>query len=131
EGSWQLLDFEGEPAKSLQQRRALAPPLRDVAGMLRSFDYAAAAGSGGDLSDVPQAASRWRDDARQRFLDGYLAAATGHGVLPADGTSVQAQLDAFELDKAIYELGYELANRPDWVAIPVGGITRVLDRADR
>ena len=126
--SWQLLDFEGEPAKTLEERRALNAPLRDVAGMLRSFDYAAAAGSGGDLSHVPEAAARWRDAARDAFLDGYLGAASGHDVLPAGDAAVAAQLDAFELDKAIYELGYELANRPDWVPIPVGGITRVLDR---
>ncbi|MPZ73312.1 MAG: hypothetical protein GEU74_08795 [Nitriliruptorales bacterium] len=128
-GIWQLLDFEGEPSRSLEERRALHAPLRDVAGMLRSFDYAAASGSGGDLSNVPEFAARWRDSARDRFLHGYLDAARHHGVLPDDSSAVQAQLDAFELDKAIYELGYELANRPAWVGIPVGGITRVLDRA--
>ena len=124
---WQLLDFEGEPAKSLEERRALNAPLRDVAGMLRSFDYAAAAGSGGDLLHVPEAAGLWRDRARTAFVRGYQQAASGHDVLPDDDAAVTAQLDAFELDKAIYELGYELANRPDWVPIPLGGITRVLD----
>ena len=124
---WQLLDFEGEPAKPLEERRALNAPLRDVAGMLRSFDYAAASGSGGDLASVPEAAAAWRNTARHRFLDAYLGAATGTDVLPDDAASVAAQLDAFELDKAIYELGYELANRPSWIPIPVGGITRVLD----
>jgi maltokinase len=128
-GRWQLLDFEGEPAKSLAQRRALTAPLRDVAGMLRSFDYAAAGGSGGDLSAVPAAAAQWRDDVRAGFLSAYLDEAAEHNVLPDDDASVSAQLDAFELDKAVYELGYELANRPAWVPIPVGGITRVLDRA--
>ena len=124
---WQLLDFEGEPAKPLQERRALNAPLRDVAGMLRSFDYAAASGSGGDLAHVPESAAQWRDAARHRFLDAYLTAAAGTGVLPGDDASVAAQLEAFELDKAVYELGYELANRPSWIPIPVGGITRVLD----
>jgi predicted trehalose synthase len=95
--------------------------------MIRSFDYAAASGSGGDLSHVPAAAARWRDDARRAFLDAYLEAATPADVLPHDD-AIAAQLDAFELDKAIYELGYELANRPQWVAIPAGGIVRVLDR---
>jgi trehalose synthase-fused probable maltokinase len=127
DGNWMLLDFEGEPAKSLQERRALNAPLRDVAGMLRSFDYAAAAGSGGDLSAVPPVAEVWRDEVRQAFLSAYLDEAAQHDVLPHD-TAVDAQLDAFELDKAVYELGYELANRPGWVPIPVGGITRVLDR---
>jgi len=125
---WQLLDFEGEPARSLAERRALHPPLRDVAGMLRSFDYAAAAGSGGDLSAVGEAAAAWRDDARRRFLDAYLITAADHGLLPSDPDLVTTQLDAFELDKAVYELGYELGNRPAWAAIPVGGILRVLDR---
>ena len=124
---WQLLDFEGEPAKPLEERRALNAPLRDVAGMLRSFDYAAASGSGGDLAHVPEAAAQWRDIARSRFLDAYLEAAAGTEVLPDNDASVVAQLEAFELDKAIYELGYELANRPTWIPIPVGGITRVLD----
>ena len=129
DGRWQLLDFEGEPARPLAERRALHAPLRDVAGMLRSFDYAAAAGSGGDLSAVPAAAAQWRDGVRGGFLAAYLDEAAEHDVLPHDDAAVQAQLDAFELDKAVYELGYELANRPDWVPIPVGGITRVLDRA--
>ena len=124
---WQLLDFEGEPAKSLEERRALAAPLRDVAGMLRSFDYAAASGSGGDLSAVPAPAAEWRDSTRRAFLDAYLDEAAKHDVLP-HRDAVEAQLDAFELDKAVYELGYELANRPDWIPIPVGGIARVLAR---
>ena len=128
-GRWQLLDFEGEPAKPLSERRALNAPLRDVAGMLRSFDYAAAAGSGGNLAAVPAAAAQWRDNVQAGFLSAYLDEAAEHDVLPDDDASVQAQVDAFELDKAVYELGYELANRPDWVPIPVGGITRVLDRA--
>jgi maltokinase len=129
QGTWQLLYFEGEPSKPLEARRALHPPLRDVAGMLRSFDYAAAAGSGGDLAQVPAAAEQWRDAAREAFLDGYLDTGSRSDVLPHDQAAIQAQLDAFELDKAVYELGYELANRPDWVPIPVGGILRVLDRA--
>jgi predicted trehalose synthase len=102
---WQLLDFEGEPARSLADRRQPHSPLRDVAGMLRSFDYAAA------HSD---ASTAWVEQARTAFLAGY-------------GVQTTPLLVAFELDKAIYELGYELANRPDWVGIPVRGILRVLD----
>jgi 1,4-alpha-glucan branching enzyme len=117
---WKLLDFEGEPARPLAERRARSSPLQDVAGMLRSFDYVA----GADPNDV---ALQWRNHARQRFLDAYLSHASSHGLLPRDPTLVLA---AFELDKAVYELGYELANRPDWVPIPVAGILRVLD-ADR
>ncbi len=123
---WQILDFEGEPARPLRERRRLGPPLRDVAGMLRSFDYAAAQASGGDLAGVPDVAAAWRDGARRDFLDAYLARAGEHGVVPHRDAAVSAQLEAFELDKAVYELGYELGNRPDWVPIPVGGIARVL-----
>ncbi|MGH8906562.1 MAG: 1,4-alpha-glucan branching protein GlgB [Egibacteraceae bacterium] len=118
-GSWKLLDFEGEPARPLAERRARSSPLRDVAGMLRSFDYVAGA-------QPSEAALRWRDQARERFLEAYLDRAGSSGLLPRDPEPVLA---AFELDKAAYELGYELMSRPDWVAIPVAGITRVLDAA--
>ncbi len=130
DGRWQLLDFEGEPAKPLAVRRLPGPPLRDVAGMLRSFDYAAVEGllaSGAAASDpLTDALRDWRDTARERFLAGYRAEAGA--LLPPDQATVLA---AFELDKAVYELGYELANRPAWVPIPVGGILRVAALADR
>lgn len=122
EGSWQLLDFEGEPSRPLAQRRAADSPLRDVAGMVRSFDYAAAAPTGGAAPDP--AVGAWRDEARRRFLDGYAAGAGD--LLPAAETTA-VLLAALELDKAIYELGYELSNRPGWAPIPAGGILRVLD----
>ena len=127
EGSWQLLDFEGEPARSLRERRELSSPLRDVAGMLRSFDYAAAAGStgsGGHGQPLSDELSAWRDEARRRFLLAYLRRA---GELLPHPETTALLLAAFELDKAVYELGYELANRPTWVPIPLGGIVRVLD----
>jgi maltokinase len=110
---WQLLDFEGEPARSLAERREPSSPLRDVAGMLRSFEYAAA--------------GPWVDLARDRFIGGYRPVAAEARVLPDDPASESALLAAFELDKAIYELGYELANRPTWVDVPVRGILRLLD----
>jgi len=119
--SWKFLDWEGEPAKPLAERRAPASPLRDVAGMLRSFDYVV-----GAAGDDPILAG-WRDGLRAALLDGYLPAARAAGLLPADDASTAALLDAFELDKAVYELRYELANRPDWVGIPAGGIARLLD----
>jgi 1,4-alpha-glucan branching enzyme len=117
--TWKLLDFEGEPARPLADRRARSSPLQDVAGMLRSFDYVAGA-------QPSEAALRWRDQARERFLSAYLDRAGSCGLLPQDPEPVLA---AFELDKAIYELGYELTSRPDWVEIPVAGITRVLESA--
>lgn len=128
-GAWQLLDFEGEPARGLRERRRPSSPLRDVAGLLRSFDYAAAH----DAPDRPPApaVAAWRDAARTRLLDGYLTTREAAVLLPAGRGARRVLLEAFELDKAVYELGYELANRPAWAAIPVGGILRVLDRDGR
>ena len=125
ERGWQVLDFEGEPARSIDERRALAPPARDLAGMVRSFDYAAAAGLGDDAAgvhDLPPALRAWRNAARDRFLAGYR----DHAARPVD----PALLTLFELEKVVYEIGYERANRPDWLHIPVGGVRRILDRLD-
>jgi maltokinase len=120
---WQLLDFEGEPARPLAERRLRQPPLRDVAGVLRSFDYAAATAA----IDPPPALAAWRDALRAAFLAGYRPLAAAENLVPAE--SWDGLLAAFELDKAVYELGYELENRPHWVAIPAAGILRVLDAA--
>jgi trehalose synthase-fused probable maltokinase len=128
ERGWQLLDFEGEPAKPLDERRRPSSPVRDVTGMLRSFDYAAAAGSaaaGHSVDDLPPAIVSWRESARRVFLDGY--GETAPDAL-SDLQEAAPLVTAFELDKAIYELGYELANRPAWVSIPVSGIVRAIER---
>ena len=109
--------FEGEPARSLPERRRKRSPLRDVAGMLRSFSYA---------SIQNEAGTEWEHDARKRFLDAYLEHVDPN-LLPAGQAAVTKLLSIFELEKAIYELRYELDNRPDWVPIPVAGITRILD----
>jgi len=116
-GDWLIIDFEGEPARPLPERRLKASPLRDVAGMLRSFTYAA---------NVTGAGLEVEQDARQRFLDAYFEAARTSGVLPPRETALRL-LAIFELEKAVYELGYELAHRPDWVWIPVAGIRRLLE----
>ena len=121
ENDFVIIDFEGEPARPIAERRIKHSPLRDVAGMLRSFDYAAAEPHG---EEIPHEAVTWRDAARERFLEGY--AQTGNPLLP-EPVSRALLLDAFELDKAVYELGYELSNRPRWVPIPVRGILRLLD----
>lgn len=118
---WRILDFEGEPERPLSERRLPRSPLKDVAGMLRSFDYAASHGHSSS------AAQPWQRLLRERFLNGYLNRVGPTGLLPADPTTVTRLRDIFELDKAIYELGYELANRPDWVGIPAQGIVRILD----
>ncbi len=123
---WQLLDFEGEPARPLAERREPHSPLRDVAGMLRSFDYAAAHGAPrADAHAAPEVAT-WRDDLRAAFLRGYHDTCGGAGLLPTHERDAERLRVAFELDKAVYELGYELANRPTWVGIPAAGIRRLL-----
>jgi maltokinase len=124
---WLVIDFEGEPARSLEERRRLASPLQDVAGMLRSFDYAAFSpmvlgGEKLDRSEGPAAA--WIEANRRAFLDGYLAVAGDSA--PALGGDHELLLRAFELDKAVYEVMYEARHRPPWLQIPLGGIRRLL-----
>src|SRR3954468_17126530 len=120
---WVVLDFEGEPARSLPERRQKRSPLRDVAGMLRSFSYVTA---GAKLLRGAEAPADWEDRARERFLAGYYTS-VDHSLLPPGQGATEQLLAVFELEKAVYELRYELNNRPDWVAIPVAGILRLLD----
>jgi trehalose synthase-fused probable maltokinase len=119
---WVILDFEGEPARSLPERRRKRSPLRDVAGMLRSFAYAASAAP---LQRDTEPPADWEERARTRFLDGYDNTVDRH--LVPSGASMDKLLRVFELEKAVYELRYELNNRPDWVRIPVAGIVRMLE----
>ena len=123
DAGWIILDFEGEPARSLRERRRKRSPLRDIAGMLRSFAYAASASE--VLRGVP-APEGWEERARKAFLDAYLGAVEPT-LLPAGQGAIDKLLAIFELEKAVYELHYELNNRPDWVPIPVAGIARLLD----
>lgn len=130
-GEWLLVDFEGEPLRPLAERTRVDSPLRDVAGMLRSFDYAvgslrsetrAAAGAidtaSLDLDALALEASRaeWAREARAAFLDGYIAESE------TDLRQHRALLDAFELDKAVYEAMYEARNRPSWLPIPLAAV---------
>jgi maltokinase len=123
DGGWTVLDFEGEPARTLIERRRKRSPLRDVAGMLRSFAYAATAS---ELLHGAGAPAGWEQEVRTAYLDGYLAE-TDQSLLPPGRAAVERLLAVFELEKAVYELRYELDNRPDWVKIPVAGIARLLD----
>ena len=127
ERGWVILDFEGEPARSLPERRRKRSPLRDVAGMLRSFAYAASAA---ELQRGARAPEGWEQRTREAFLGGYFESIDS-ALLPAGQDAIGKLLSVFELEKAVYELRYELNNRPDWVGIPVAGILRLLEDDER
>jgi maltokinase len=119
---WVVLDFEGEPARPLRERRHKRSPLRDVAGMLRSFSYAASASA---LERGVEPPPGWEGQVRSEFLAGYLAE-VDPALVPADA-ALERRLRLFELEKALYELHYELGHRPGWVRVPVAGILQLLD----
>jgi maltokinase len=123
ERGWVILDFEGEPARPLPERRQKRSPLRDVAGMLRSFSYVAAAG---DILGTRTMPEDWEERARAAFLEGYFRE-VDPALLPPGQESTDKLLSVFELEKAVYELNYEINNRPDWVGIPVQSILRLLE----
>lgn len=118
---WVLLDFEGEPLRPLAERVELDTPLRDVAGMLRSFDYAAGRGAAG-TGEEAAAARAWAASARGAFCDGYAE------VSGRDPREDAVLLRALELEKALYEVVYETRNRPDWVGVPLTAVRRLLAR---
>ena len=125
EEDWVILDFEGEPARPLPERRRKRSPLRDVAGMLRSFAYAVSAV---EILRGAVAPDGWESRAREEFLAGYHET-VDPSLLPSGQAAVDRLLTVFELEKSVYELRYELNNRPDWVHIPVAGILRMLETA--
>jgi maltokinase len=125
--AWMVIDFEGEPVRSLEERRRLASPLQDVAGMLRSFDYAAFQPlmvEQSQLAATDGRATAWIEANRGAFLEGYLGVAGDAGWLAGDH---ELLLRALELDKAVYEVMYEARHRPAWLQIPLGGIRRLLE----
>lgn len=139
-GGFQILDFEGEPARPLAERRAKQCALKDVAGMLRSFAYAAESGLAAASVASSEArerlapwAERWEERVQAAFLEGYLAETwqRGVGFLPSDRDGLEAALRAFTVDKAVYELQYELDHRPAWVRIPLEGLRRAAMFAPR
>ncbi len=133
-----IIDFEGEPARPLGERRLKRSSMRDVAGMLRSFHYGAYAAlfrhaAGGGVPERPEAVAAlewgarfWHHWVSVAFMKGYLDAAGRAAFMPPEREEVQLLLDAHLLEKAVYELAYELNNRPDWVRIPLQGISQLL-----
>jgi len=126
-GQFLVIDFEGEPARPLRDRRARHSPLRDVAGMLRSFVYCAAVGATGGGPHAGTRGPRWEQGARQAFLRGYFSTADSKvgGLLPRARHNANSLIALFEAEKIFYELQYELDHRPDWVWIPLRGIARL------
>jgi maltose alpha-D-glucosyltransferase/alpha-amylase len=123
-----IIDFEGEPGRPLPERRGKHSPLRDVAGMLRSFDYARHAalarldaGTAGDRPELESAGRDWQAEAERAFLRAYAEAAGGSGLF-ASFDEMRGLLELFTAEKALYELRYELAHRPDWARIPLDGL---------
>ena len=128
-GDFVILDFEGEPARSLAERRTKQSPLKDVAGMLRSFSYAAFSALMKYTSRRPEDYRRlepwahlWEQSVSSAFLRTYCEFAKGVSVVPSEPLLFQQLLEAYVIDKAFYELAYELNNRPSWVLIPLTGI---------
>jgi maltose alpha-D-glucosyltransferase / alpha-amylase len=131
-----IIDFEGEPARPLSERRLKRSPLRDVAGMLRSFQYAAYAALYGqvpgvtvrheNLEQLNAAAEVWTAWVGAAYMKGYLSAAANAPYIPESQEALRVLLDGFLLEKAVYEVAYELNNRPDWVRIPLTGIAKLI-----
>ena len=120
---WVIIDFEGEPGRPLPERRQKRSPLRDVASMLRSFAYVTSALQ---IQRNRRAPADFEQRARERFLEHYFAA-VDPTLMPGGEAVINNLLSIYELEKAIYELRYELNNRPDWISIPVAGIGRILE----
>ena len=129
-----IVDFEGEPGRDLAVRRRKSSPLRDVAGMLRSISYAKVAAVRGtsedraaDTSELERLGRDWERRSVAAFLEGYRTTIAGTSSYPDDDAQANALLELFVLEKAFYELSYELANRPAWLRIPLEGIRAILD----
>ena len=124
-----IIDFEGEPARTFEERRAKGSPLRDVAGMLRSFSYAhwsalrRTAQSADELDKLAPLSQAWEAQVRPAFMSAYR-----EGLGESSDDAGIALLHLFELEKALYELRYELGNRPDWVRVPLRGLAELLAR---
>src|SRR5690606_33383030 len=133
-----IIDFEGEPRRTIEERRAKMSPLRDVAGMLRSIDYLARSILRETVQGLPPESARaaqerlqlWRDTTVAQFLEGYRSEIEGSSVHPEDREFETALLDLFLIQKAAYEIMYELSNRPAWAELPMSGLLELLGGED-
>ena len=133
-----IIDFEGEPGRTIEERRAKMSPLRDVAGMLRSIDYLARSILRETVQGLPPESARaaqerlqlWRDTTVAQFLEGYRSEIEGSSVHPEDREFETALLDLFLIQKAAYEIMYELSNRPAWAELPMSGLLELLGGED-
>src|SRR4029077_6900301 len=130
-----IIDFDGEPRRPLEDRRRKAPAARDVAGLIRSIDYSATAALSRALKVAPDehgklgaALAEWRDRATASFLGAYRESMTNQRLWPADPDDAERILNFFLLEKAFYEIEYELAYRPDWLRVPLTGMLRILSQ---
>jgi maltokinase len=123
--AWYVVDFEGEPARPEHERLAANSPLKDVAGMVRSFDYASAVAAREQDEDVLSLARAWERHNRREFLESYWDAIHGSNLVPRSHKDAVALLEAFELEKALYEVAYERAHRPAWAEIPEAAVARL------
>jgi len=129
-----IIDFEGEPARPLAERRGKSSPLRDVMGMVRSFSYApeavlrAGGAEPGRRKRLLPVARRWQDRATEEYRRGYLSTAAGAPFLPGKPEHLRLMLDFYALERVIYEIGYELNNRTDWVDIPLAGLLALVQQ---
>jgi maltose alpha-D-glucosyltransferase/alpha-amylase len=130
-----IIDFEGEPRRPLGERRRKAPAARDVAGLIRSIDYSATAALERALRVAPDengklgaALAEWRERAAAAFLAAYREIMTNQRLWPADPLAAEQMLNFFLLEKAVYEIEYELAHRPEWLRVPLTGMIRILSQ---
>jgi maltose alpha-D-glucosyltransferase/alpha-amylase len=127
-----IIDFEGEPRRSLAERRMKAPAARDVAGLIRSIDYSVTSAQervltgADDDGRLAEALSAWRDEATQTFLIAYREAMSDSRLWPQEIDRKDGMLRFFLLEKALYEIDYELAYRPDWLRVALDGALRAL-----
>jgi maltose alpha-D-glucosyltransferase/alpha-amylase len=132
-----IIDFEGEPRRSIEERRRKAPAARDVAGLIRSMDYAATAALERALKIAPdehgkiaRALDDWRERSAAAVLADYRSFLVDLRLWPRDPREAERLLDFFLLEKAFYEIEYELAHRPDWLRVPLAGTLRILTRSE-